>query len=111
MGRRTVLVFVLQIQYPSVKYKWTQLNTIEEFHYVGHVWLDKWQETYVQSIGKKKHQVQNCVQYFRLLRSPFCSSLCLIAIKMEIEEIQFLGGFNYAVSIHIASHFVFQTSI
>lgn len=30
-----------------------------------------------------------------------CKSLCLIAIKMEIEEIQFLGGFNCAVSISL----------
>lgn len=70
-----VLVFVLQIQYPSVKYKWTQLNTIEEFHYVGHVLLDKWQETYVQSIGKKNIKC----------KTAFNISVCFVRLFVAVS--------------------------
>lgn len=62
------------------------------------------------AMQKKKRQAKTALNIVPILSSRFflpCKSFGLIAIKMEIEEIQFVRGLDCGY-YYIASHFVFQ---
>ena len=95
-------------------YKWTQLPE-KKFNFVGSngfAFMVKWgrpsKEKGVEE--KEKHRVQTTFNISHFLCE--CKSLCLIAIKMEIEEIQSLDGLDCGYN-YIASHRIsfFRTSI